>query len=1107
MKKNKLYTVNKWNKSLFATDIDRTYQNVFDGMFGSNLNTPTSDNDDWLSAALDPGYAKNIQNSYVSKDYFLSNDRANTLMGNSGPQVSLSSVGDLNKGVVDIANSTMQGELNTAMQHGDEGIKNFKFPSKDKNLDKAQTLKALGNVGLSLADTIGQSDKFKRGMWDRADPLHYLAGGRESAVGNAMGDAGVSLFKSGAQSGNGSMMIAGAALKGIGSLTNAAFGTAVDKERLTAMNAGIDSLNAFNSNASSFDDVKGPNAIVDNTNGMYKDGWFTNSAAKKQRAMHDKVVAAESRANRSVENNIDNISDNQMDTMLANYAAYGGPLGRTVNPADYDFISDYLLTRSKINRNNKYALGGDIQSNGGDYTTGLAHIDAGGSHEENPYDGVQVGISTENGNPNLVEEGETIFDDYVFSNRIEVDDTTKEKFHIAKKRKMTFADLSKKLEKESLERPNDPISQAGLRRQMQDLADNQERQKQEMQEREAEESFEKLPPEQQQMIMEQLALEEEQARQQQMQGQQEEVPQEETSTEQQLAEEQMMQQQQPQLQEGYEPQLNAYGGNMNRFDNGGNIKKDIYSLFKNIYTDSDFTAWARENGINPNKINWEKALEDPVLMSAITKSNPAAAHALRNHYDFGKFKRSNENKFNIDFKYGGWGAEDYNAWNGSSDPAWVEAVEKGLVKEGMNSEEIGNALKQTDAYKRGTEWLKASDANRLRYLQAILSSEEAPQAAKDYASRFIDKNGWKKDAKTDYQTIFEDPNSMGVRNTHPGTYWKTAPEMIVDNVNKNFVINDDGSVEEILTDVPKEWALANNYAWQDANSNYNFNYYKRSNAAKEENDNKKPNYIMKPKHKDTWQRDAGLMGPSLALGLQMSGVGKPKTEYIDKAEAIANEAPVLANASFLGNYFNPTLLDINREYNKLMSSARATDRAIVNNASPIGTKNAGLVANGYNTINAMGDLDIKDQDYNNNWRYKQAEFNRGTDQYNADAATKISMANADILNRDNQFKAQMAMQAAKEKMEADASWYKGIYGNINNAFKGLADVGKENAQYNMVADMAADGLFGPISDLQNIGHGILTKVPIDENGNPIETKRNVKACGGKIKRRKRGLTF
>ena len=77
-------------------------------------------------------------------------------------------------------------------------------------------------------------------------------------------------------------------------------------------------------------------------------------------------------------------------------------------------------------------------------------------------------------------------------------------------------------------------------------------------------------------------------------------------------------------------------------------------------------------------------------------------------------------------------------------------------------------------------------------------------------------------------------------------------------------------------------------------------------------------------------------------------------------------------------------------------------------------------------------------------------------------------------------------------MAADAAWNQGIYGNVNGLFAGLGAWGKENAQHNMIADMAADGIFGTMND-QNIGKGYIVK-------------RVKKAKGGKLNR-KRGLTF
>lgn len=78
--------------------------------------------------------------------------------------------------------------------------------------------------------------------------------------------------------------------------------------------------------------------------------------------------------------------------------------------------------RIKITKlpNNTMALGGVLQSHGSDWGSGMMTIGAGGTHEENKYDGVQLG-QDENSVPNLVEEGETVYQDYVYSNRILAD--------------------------------------------------------------------------------------------------------------------------------------------------------------------------------------------------------------------------------------------------------------------------------------------------------------------------------------------------------------------------------------------------------------------------------------------------------------------------------------------------------------------------------------------------------------------------------------------------------------------------------------------------------------------------------------------------------------
>ena len=1072
-KKNKLYTANKWNQPLFAQGVDREHQNIFDGLLNSSIQSIGT----------------------------------TSVLGNP-TKIDLGKIGAM------------------------------KTPSQGLGL-------GIGNIAKSGIGAIGGAVG--------AVGNKLISGGLSSGVGNAISNVGGTIGSAISTVNPVVGGIVSAASGIIGGGVNALFGMKTDQKKLNAANEGTNYLNNFASNASSFDEIQGPNAVA-NVQNAYKGGLFRKGKARRQNAaLRAERAQAASWANRSVDNNINNIADTQMDNLLANYAAFGGPLGglpsQGTGAIDYGFMSDYLVAKNKsaeaknkistnvfgnlpitplstfalgggihikkshrglftkeakehgmgvqefashvlankdkyspevVKRANfarnatKFALGGDMQTNGSDFSDGLQVISAGGSHESNPYDGVQLGTDAQ-GKPNLVEEGETIFDDYVFSKRIKADAQTKKKFHVGKNADISYADLSKKLEKESAERPNDAISQAGLEKQMHDLVDEQERQKTEMQTKEAQEVFASLPPDQQRAIMQQVAMEEQQAQQQQMEQPVEEVPQQ---AEQQSANERMVQQ--PVEQTTEEPQMNACGGKINKYDKGGDMKQKFYNLLSpyvdgGIHTDSDFDKWLLAQKLD-RITDWDNILSNKAFMDAVSAQNPALGDAISKGYDFGTYIPKANNKLTFDFTHGGWGREDYDAWDGSTDAAWKEAVKKGLVKKGMNSEEIGKALSQTDAYRRGSDWLKADENNRLTYLQQILNSQDAPQAARDYAARYVDANGWLKDAKRDYQTIFEDPNGTGVRNTHPGTYWKTPNEILRGKQTGNYVVNDDGSIEEIYGNVPKDWTSAGNYSWQDDKSDYTYNYYKRPIVSTDVIDNNGDNQEeIVPKHKNEKLRYAGLLGPLVGLGMQAMGIGKPDYSRMDASVEAASGAPALASYKPIGNYLTYNPMDIWYEQNRMDANSRATDRAILNNASPIGTKMAGLLANGYNSQIADGDLYRKALEYNDAKRQKVAEFNRGTDQWNSEAFNKTSLANADTINRDKQYRSSLTMNAASQRLASDANWYSSIYGNVNNAFKGLSDYGRENAQFNLISDMANSGIFGVMSPDSPLGKRVIRR--------------------------------
>ena len=770
------------------------------------------------------------------------------------------------------------------------------------------------------------------------------------------------------------------------------------------------------------------------------------------------------------------------------------------------------------------AIGGVLQTNGGDFGN-LVHIDAGGTHEESPYEGVQMGISRENGQPNLVEEGETIFDDYVFSRRIKPDARTKKKFHVGKNADISFADLSKKLEKESEERPNDAISQASLTKQMHELAEEQERQKQEQQQKEMADAFAKLPPEQQQAIMQQVAMEEQQTvqAQQEQQAQQLSAEQQEQLVQQQPDAQQVVdeQVQQPQMEE---VQMAACGGKLNRFDKGGDMKRRIYKAL-GLYTDDDFDKWAYDQKLD-KVTDWENILQNKQFLDAISGSNPALSDAISNGYDFGAYKASDASPYDLTTFNDVLDKYTASKHKGNKEGNYVIDDKFNLGKYKTIKE-----LEASPEYKAYTDYMKGvlgrtkgigfsyspngdndyksivwddpnktfseGDYNALQTLTAHAKGT-ATNPKGDIVPLWTHSHD--KEGKSHY--TFND-NADGLferyRTDGKGGIFHLTPELLQRSKRAmNYEVADDGSIHEIIGDVPADWKNVGAYNWQNAKSDYSNNYYKRPAANADgtptNGNNANNKEELGPKHRNETLRYAGLLGPAVGLGMQMAGIGKPDYSGLNAAVEASSGAPAQAHYKPIGNYIGYRPMDIWYEQNRLNANSRATDRAIMNNASPLGTKMAGLLANGYNNQIASGNLYRQALEYNDAQRQKVADFNRGTDMFNAQAFNDTSKTNAQLQLKHRNFKAQMLMDAARQRMASDAAWNQGIYGNVQGLFKGLSDWGKENAQHNMIADMAADALFGTMSNQQNIGKEYVT------------TRKTKKAKGGRINR-KRGLTF
>ena len=216
-------------------------------------------------------------------------------------------------------------------------------------------------------------------------------------------------------------------------------------------------------------------------------GIFTGNAKARNKANELNYEAK--KANELYLGNINNAVLNTKNTMfnnsLLNLAAKGGKI--YIKPENRGKFTEYCggkVTSECINRGKKstspavrkravfaenarkwHSLGGNLfeagglmHQHGGIFSNGVVTIGNGGTHEQNPFDGVQIGIDPQ-GVPNMVEEGEVIWNDYVFSNRLKPTQEFKDKYKV---KGNTFADVAKEMQKESEERPNDPISKRGL---------------------------------------------------------------------------------------------------------------------------------------------------------------------------------------------------------------------------------------------------------------------------------------------------------------------------------------------------------------------------------------------------------------------------------------------------------------------------------------------------------------------------------------------------------------------------------------------------------------------------------------------------------------------
>jgi hypothetical protein len=271
----------------------------------------------------------------------------------------------------------------------------------------------------------------------------YLSFGYSSPYGNALngiGDVAMAFNP-----------LIGGIIKGAGVATNLLFGNKMNQQNISKVENNIAKMNNFNSSAS---DTMGllaeaknaPSAMNFNQSFIGKDGAFSNAVKNKYNSLKTLNNAGANRVSRSLQANANNISFNKLTG----------------------------LERGQI-----FDFGGQLNSNGTIFDSPLFEVNAGGTHETNPNGGVPVRIDPQTGEPQLVEEGEAIYDQFVFSNNpnLPLFDDTKKGLNLSRKAK-TYADAAKEINADVSEMPNDMLARKTAAIRLSALAQTQEQIKQ-----------------------------------------------------------------------------------------------------------------------------------------------------------------------------------------------------------------------------------------------------------------------------------------------------------------------------------------------------------------------------------------------------------------------------------------------------------------------------------------------------------------------------------------------------------------------------------------------------------------------------------------------------
>ena len=833
-------------------------------------------------------------------------------------------------------------------------------------------------------------------------------------------------------------------------------------------------------------------------------------------------------------------------------------------------ITDKLRNASNMSLRRLRAFGGELGTNGTDFTNGLLEINAGSSHEDNPYQGVQLGVDSQ-GVPNLVEEGETVFNDYVYSNRMNVPSFMKKELGLGgnKNQDITFAEASKKLAEASVERPNNPIDQAGLEASLSKLAQVQEAERMKMQAEQQNTEMEMMNgmPMEEGLVAacggklyagggamdylqrktkgevlgnkRQIAAAMDAYINKYMKGSKAS-----NSTKYSQAYDAVMKgmgnfrtptqfRSEEASRKHYNELVNLgmdkrvafglsfpkatktidpyspKGYNVQQYNQATSRRDALYNELvmgnkastASSTSPSGATTWGNtQSGVHTRTMNGRtqyrgangryynseqqalntrtnRASAAPTVESAAQNiTQPAAARATRRASAPVVNQRAavntptpvsqgNDSGFLAPAAYmnnATWNLENYD-W--LTNPEYQDSLTEGHIPFSRSaSPEAITRAENSDTFRNWTDYVLKNWEND--DVQGYLKELDRVAGG----NHLFNPDGTPVSAE-DAQAYFQRARGMGDNADHAWGYYHLTPSQIANNpaattpaAPQNKVYHAVEGDDDYLPDDRNKWVgVGDEVRTVTLDNGDKVIYHNRGNnqpnTFTEEQLNEGVNNVGRnpgngnPRPYDTWMRyapavGAGIMTLTDALGL----TNKSDYTYPDKLEAAAQQAGYAPRVHpwFIGDYMRPKVFDTLYYANQLQANSRATDRALDNNAAPIGTRMAGMLANNYNAQLGLGDLYRKGEEFNQAQEEKRKEFNRKTNMFNAQMGMDAELANA----RQRQQAASSYMsglaQAAAMRDSIDSRIGAARSANITNLLNNLGMIGRENFAFNQI---------------------------------------------------------